>query len=336
MNILFTCAGRRNYLLRYFREELQDRGKIYAVDMSGTAPALQEADQCFTVPALTDVNYIPELVEICKKEKINLIISLNDVELPLLARHSAEFNAVGTNLLISSVEVIDTCFDKLKTKDFLRNNNFRYPETFIDLNSAEDAVRNADVQFPLFVKPRWGSASMQIFSVHSIEELKLAYELAGIQLQKSFLKVDASLLSESILIQDGLPGTEYGIDILNDLEGNVRSVYVKRKLGMRAGETDKSELVDIPLLQELGERIGKAVGHIGNLDCDVFYDGASAVVLEMNPRFGGGYPFSHTLGANFPLAIIEWCSGDEFDLTDFTRNFGKTVSKCDTLVVVSS
>ena len=58
--------------------------------------------------------------------------------------------------------------------------------------------------------------------------------------------------------------------------------------------------------------------------------------LEMNPRFGGGYPFSHTLGANFPLAIIEWCSGVEFDFVDFKRNFGKTVSKCDTLIFVSS
>ena len=186
----------------------------------------------------------------------------------------------------------------------------------------------------MFVKPRWGSASLQIFRTDTLEELKLTYELAHRQLQKTLLKVDNSILPESILIQEALSGDEYGIDILNDLDGKVRSVYVKRKLAMRAGETDKSELVNMPALHDLGRQIGNVVGHIGNLDCDVFYDGNEAVVLEMNPRFGGGYPFSHTFGANYPKAIIEWCLGLEFDTASFSRRVGSVVSKCDTLVIL--
>ena len=335
MNILFTCAGRRNYLLRYFREALNGRGKIYAADMSSTAPALHEADESFTVPALADSSYVSSLLHLCKEKNVGLIISLNDVELPILSAHRAAFETVGTKLLVSSQQVVDICFDKLKTGEFLRDNGLFYPETYIELPAADLALQQGRVKFPLFVKPRWGSASLQIFRVDTLKELELAFQLAQIQLQKSFLKVDEKLASESILIQEGLPGSEYGIDILNDLNGNVRSVYVKKKLAMRAGETDKSELVDNPVLQVLGEKLGELVKHIGNLDCDVFYDGKTAAVLEMNPRFGGGYPFSHTLGANYPKAIVDWCSGVETDTSSFIKDTGRVISKCDTLIYLT-
>ena len=334
MNILFTCAGRRNYLLRYFREALNGRGKIYAADMSATAPALHESDESFAVPALADSSYVPALLALCNEKNVGLIISLNDVELPILAAHREAFEAIGTKLLVSSQEVIDLCFDKLKTADFLRHNGFLYPETFIDLPAAELALQQGRVDFPMFVKPRWGSASLQIFRVDTSKELELAYQLAQIQLQKTFLKVDERLASESILIQEGLPGSEYGIDILNDLNGNVQSVYVKKKLAMRAGETDKSELVDIPLLQELGEKIGELVKHIGNLDCDVFYDGKTAAILEMNPRFGGGYPFSHTFGASYPSMILRWCGETSVVGTESVRRVGEIACKHDNIVVV--
>jgi len=229
MNILFTCAGRRNYLLRYFREELE---------------------------GLTDIDYIPSLLELCENSKIDLIISLNDVELPILAEKKRDFERKGTKLLVSSKEIIDICFDKLKTCEFLQKNKLRYPQTFVELDSAEDALLKKKVRFPLFVKPRWGSASLQIFRVDTLDELRLAFKLAKIQLQKTFLKVENEFANQSILIQEGLPGAEYGIDILNDLDGNVHSVYVKKKLGMRAGETDKSELVDVPALYNLGEELG--------------------------------------------------------------------------------
>jgi carbamoyl-phosphate synthase large subunit len=153
-------------------------------------------------------------------------------------------------------------------------------------------------------------------------------------LQKTILKVDEHLIAESILIQEGVRGIECGIDILNDLNGDVQSVYAKRKLGMRAGETDKSELIEVPLLHELGERLGRALGHIGNLDCDVFLDGEQATILELNPRFGGGYPFSHMFGANYPQAIVDWCQGKDHETNGWSRRTGVVVSKCDSLVVM--
>jgi len=272
---------------------------------------------------------------LCKANDVSLLISLNDLELPILARSKSLFEKVGTTVLISSAEVVDFCFDKLETRTFLEKNQFLSPQSFIDLESAKAALESGAIRYPLFVKPRWGSASVQLYTVYCDEELNSAFHLARAQLQRTFLKVDAHLAAESILIQEGLPGDEYGIDILNDFQGNVRSVYVKKKLGMRAGETDKSSLSDDSTLIELGRSLGAAVGHIGNLDCDVFYDGTTASVLEMNPRFGGGYPFSHTLGANYPRAIIEWYKGNDFSTEEFVNDFDTVVSKCETLLAVS-
>jgi len=334
MNILFTCAGRRNYLLRYFKEELNGSGKVLATDMSANATALQEADKWFIVPSVSSDGYVQNLLDLCNNNEVSLVISLNDLELPILSRSKKLFEEVGTTVLISSAEVVDLCFDKLKTHEFLQANKFLSPQTFIDLTSAKAALDSGSISFPLFIKPRWGSASVQLYTVYSHEELESAFHLAQAQLQRTFLKVDEHLAGQSILIQEGLPGDEYGIDILNDFSGNVKSVFVKRKLGMRAGETDKSSLSDDAALLELGKSLGKAVGHIGNLDCDVFYDGTTVSVLEMNPRFGGGYPFSHTLGANYPRAIIEWHRGMAFDCDQFEKDTGKVVSKCEELLVV--
>lgn len=335
MNVLFTCAGRRNYLIRFFRDALNGEGKIVATDMIDTAPALQEADIPLVVPAVSSPGYVDSILMICEKYSIGLVISLNDTELPLLAKHEELFRNRGVKLLVSSEEVVDICFDKLKTIEFLKHLKLEYPATFLDIQSAETEIVNGTVQFPLFVKPRWGSASIQIYSVNSLEELRLAFPLAQLQLQKSFLRVSDDEVAESILIQQSLPGDEFGLDILNDLDGNVREVFVKQKLGMRAGETEKSRLVNESILHELGEMIGKKLGHIGNLDCDIFFDGENAVVLEMNPRFGGGYPFSHILGADFPAAILQWVSGSDTISSMDKRVYGTIVSKCDDLVLVS-
>ena len=112
-------------------------------------------------------------------------------------------------------------------------------------------------------------------------------------------------------------------------------MYVKKKLSMRAGETEKAELVDDLVLIELGEKLGTVLRHIGNLDCDVFLDGNVATVLELNPRFGGGYPFSHTLGANFPNAILRWYRSDLIEKSNFVRKTGQVISKCDDLIFIN-
>lgn len=335
MNVLFTCAGRRNYLLRFFKEELAGAGKVLATDMDGSAVALIEADISFVTPAVSAPEYIECLRDICEKNNVGLLISLNDLELTKLSVHQSVFESVNTRVLISSPEVIDMCFDKMKTSQFLEQQGFNSPRTYNSISEASHAIGHAEVSFPLFVKPRWGSASIQIYKVTSEAELNLAVELSQYQLAKTALGTIGENSDAQILIQESLGGNEYGIDVLNDFDGNPVACYVKRKLGMRAGETDKSQLIDSNELYELGMKLGAAVGHVGNLDCDVFYDGQTAVVLELNPRFGGGYPFSHMSGANYPKAILDWCQEKPFNPEHQQKDYTRVVSKCDNIVFVS-
>ena len=134
------------------------------------------------------------------------------------------------------------------------------------------------------------------------------------------------------MIQQCIKGKEYGLDIMNDLQGNHVAVSVKQKLAMRAGETDKAITVDNAEIREIGTTIGKALKHIGNLDCDILEENGEYYVLELNPRFGGGFPFSYEAGVNLPGAIISWAKGENFDTTTLIPRYGETYAKCDYLV----
>jgi carbamoyl-phosphate synthase large subunit len=335
MNILFTCVGRRNYLLQYFKEALNESGSIFAADLQPSAPALTTADKAFIVPEVYSEKYIDSLIAICKKEGVHRLVSLNDLELPVLAKERKRFEELGVRLLVSDPEVIDVCFDKFRTSLFAGYNGILSPKTFLSLDEAMTALSKDEISYPLVVKPRWGSASIGIdFPVDS-EQLRLSFLLSQKKLQSSILfQASMNDLNQAIIIQEKIAGTEYGLDVLNDFNGQPVQVYVKEKLAMRAGETDKAVLRNIPELEDLGFKIGKALGHIGNLDVDVFEGKGQYYLLEMNPRFGGGYPFSHMAGANYPAAIVAWIQGKSFDFSTFRKSYDQAFAKCDTLVKV--
>ena len=335
MNVLFTCAGRRNYLLEYFKEAIGGSGKIIAADMSRTAPAMALADVARVVSDVYAEGYVDQILQICLEEKVDLLISLNDLELPVLSPYRQRFEEAGIRLLISEQKVIDICFDKYRTVQFCEDLNMGTPRTFLSLEEAKNALESGDISFPVVVKPRWGSASIGLEFPSDLEELELAYRLVTLRVSRSILaEASKEDLERSVLIQERIDGIEYGLDILNDFSGKTVQVYVKEKLAMRAGETDKSVLRNKPELEELGYRVGNALGHIGNVDCDMFEKDGKYYLLELNPRFGGGYPFSQMSGANYPAAILAWMENREFDFTTFRKTYDQAFAKCDTLIKV--
>ncbi len=336
MNILFTCAGRRNYLLEYFKKELGSNGSVMAADMQKTAPAMIAADKPFIVPGIYEPNYIDVLLNICKSEKINAVISLNDLELPILASHKERFDNYNVKLLIPSQNVINICFDKWETHKFINSLGYKSPKTFLTLNEAISSIEKNILTFPLVLKPRWGSASIGIEFSNNIKELELAYKLLNLKLSRTILcEASKEDIKHAILIQEHVSGTEYGIDVLNNLNGEVADVCVKEKLAMRAGETDKAVLRNNTEIEKIGFQLGHNLSHIGNLDCDVFEKNGVYYILEMNPRFGGGYPFSQMAGANYPAAIIAWLQGKTFDFSSFKKRYNQIFAKCDKMVKVS-
>lgn len=342
MNILFTCAGRRTYLLKYFKDNLSEGDKIIATDMQLSAPALQVADVKIQVPAVYDPKYVDITLDICKEHKVDALISLNDLELPILAAQKGRFEEVGTKVIVSDPEVIDIAFDKFETAKWVESLGMHSPKSFVDLEVCKKALANGEIEFPLFLKPRWGSGSIGLESVDDMEELEIYYRLLKKKIKKTFL-AKANVGDEYIIIQEKLSGEEYGLDVMNDLKGNYVATSVKKKLAMRAGETDKAITVDIPELREIGKKIGENLKHIGNLDVDIMVRVTKDkngnlkeeyCVLELNPRFGGGFPFSYEAGVNLPLAIIKWPKGEEVDPRILQPEYGKMFAKNDYLVEI--
>ncbi len=334
MNILFTCAGRRTYLLKYFKENMKEDDMIVATDMQLSAPALQAADVKIQVPAVYDSQYVDITLKICKEQHIDALLSLNDLELPILAESKNRFESAGVKVIVSDPAVIDIAFDKYKTSQWVESLGLKSPKTYLSLNDAKLALKSGDLHFPLFMKPRWGSGSIGLESIADMEELDIYYHLLLKKIKKTIL-ANASVGDEYIIIQEKLTGKEFGLDVINDLDGNNVAVSVKQKLAMRAGETDKAITVDLPEVREIGRKIGSALKHIGNLDVDIMQNSKGEYcVLELNPRFGGGFPFSYEAGVNEPKAIIEWLKGNTVDPSILQPDYGRMFSKNDYLVEI--
>ena len=332
-NILFTCAGRRTYLLKYFKEQLGNEGKVIGADMQLSAPALSVADVKEQVPAVYAHDDIDRVLDICRRNDVAAIICLNDLELPILAANSERFAAEGILPIVSPTEIIDICFDKYRTARYVESLGLSTPATYINLAEAKEALAAGRLAFPLVLKPRWGSGSIGIEFVNNLEELSEVYAMLLKKVKKSILAT-ASTGEEYILIQQKIEGQEYGMDVMNDLAGRNRGVSVKKKLAMRAGETDKAQTVNNAEIRAIGMKLGENLHHIGNLDVDVFEKDGKYYVLELNPRFGGGFPFSYEAGVNFPKAIIEWLKGNDIDDSMLIPAYGHTFAKCDYLVEV--
>lgn len=312
MNILLTSVGRRSYLVQYFKEALGIDGEVHVANSSNISPAFQFADKAIVTPLIYDIDYIPFLVNYCKENEIKAVLSLLDIDLPILAKNREKFETVGTKLLIADNAVLDICNDKWNTYNFLVRNGFATPKTYVSLKTAEQAIEEGELNLPVIVKPRWGLGSISIFEAETVEELRVFYEKVKRENMRTYLKYEsAENLDESILIQEKLNGQEHGMDVINDLNGKYMNTIIKKKYAMRSGETDCAITIENSDMQALGQQLSEKFKHVANLDVDVFLCEGVPYVLEMNARFGGGYPFSHMAGVNLPLAIVKWLKGEE-------------------------
>lgn len=305
MNILLTSVGRRTYMINYFKEALKGVGLVHATNSSETY-ALKNADRFVISPLIYDSKYINFLLNYCQENNIQAIISLFDIDLPILSKNKSKFNNAGISIIVSDENIIKICNDKWLTYDFLKKAKFNTPTSFISIKNAITAIEKKEMYFPLIIKPRWGMGSIGIYQADNIEELYVLYNKSLRNINESYLKYESQqAIEKSIIIQEKIDGEEYGMDIFNDFNGNLLSIVSKKKIAMRAGETDSAEIIYNEDLLQIGEKLSQTSKHIGNLDVDCFLVKNKFYILEMNCRFGGQYPFSHLAGINFPKAIIQ-------------------------------
>jgi len=307
MNILLTSVGRRTYMVEYFKNALGKDGFVFASNSILTY-SLKKADDYILTPDIYDSNYIDFLLDYCKKKSVNAIISLFDIDLPILSKSKKRFDKAGIKLIVSSEQVIDTCNDKWKTYQFLCSIDLKQPKTYISIEKCIDDLKNGEIKFPLIIKPRWGMGSIGVFEVETFEELDVLYKKLHKNIFDTYLKFESNqAVDVCIILQEKIIGNEFGLDILNDLNGNYVTTVAKQKLAMRAGETDIAQSVDNSMFLNISKTISQSLKHIGNLDVDYFVTKEGEIfVLEMNCRFGGQYPFSHLMGVDFPAQIIRW------------------------------
>ena len=288
MNILITSAGTRDKVVEYFKKEFEGIGNVIATDMSDLAPAIYEADRYYLVPRIDDPSYIDKLLDICKKEKIDCLFALIDPELSLIAKNKDRFLSIGVTPLISNYDAVELAFDKYEMFKFLRDNGYKTAKSYIDKEEFYKDLEEGKINFPVFVKPYKGSASININKVNSKEEIDTLFDVY-----------------DDLLIQEFLDGQEIGADVYIDpISKKVVSIFTKEKIKMRAGETDKARSFKDQKLFDLITEVVEKIGYEYMIDMDIFRIGDEYYISEVNPRFGGGYPHAYECGVNFPKLII--------------------------------
>ena len=316
MNILITCAGRRGYLVEYFREVIAPLGGcVITANSEYYAAGLLAGDRRYVVPRIDDPAYIPRLLEIAETEGVGLVLSLFDIDLPLLAAARGRFREIGAEVAISDQEVIEIANDKWRMFRFLTEHGIATPRTWLDPAEAEASVARGEARFPLFVKPRWGMGSVGVFKADDNKTLQDAHGQALREVERTYLAMmSPEELARSVLIQECVSGIEYGADVFNDFSGAHLATAVKRKISSRPDGADFAVTVDAPKIEALCAELARLLRHRCNLDIDVIQPNEGPPqLLEINARFGGGYPFSHLAGARFPRALVQMVRGEEPD-----------------------
>ncbi|MCD8363505.1 MAG: ATP-grasp domain-containing protein [Lachnospiraceae bacterium] len=293
MNVLILSCGTRNKIIQYMKKELKGRGLVVATDMSPNAPALYEADRHYIVPRMTTPGYLDVIYDICRKERITGVFSLIDPELSLLAQHEAEFRALGVTVIGSSYELCERTLDKWQMYRWLSEHGYPCAKSYIGREEFYRDVEQGLISYPVFVKPVRGSASIAISVAQDRETVDLLFDH-----------------TEGLMIQEYLRGQEIGVDCYIDMQSrDLISVFSKKKLVMRAGETDKGVSFKDPALFALVERFVRESGFTGQIDIDLFDCDGVYYISEVNPRFGGGYPHAYEAGVNHMKYIVQNLAG---------------------------
>lgn len=282
MNILILSAGTRNKIVEYFVKTLSGNGKVVATDMSDLAPAIYEADKYYIVPRMTVPGYIDTILDICKKEEIDGVLSLIDPELSLLAKNEKLFKALGVKIIGSSYELCEMSLDKYQMFLWLDKHGYKCAKSYMNKEEFYEDIKNEKITYPVFVKPARGSASIAISKVYDSETVDLLFAH-----------------DEGLMIQEYLNGQEIGADVYIDMiAGQVVSIFTKKKIKMRAGETDKAVSFKDEKLFALIKNFVLEAGYRGQIDIDIFDINGEYYISEVNPRFGGGYPHAYESGCN--------------------------------------
>jgi carbamoyl-phosphate synthase large subunit len=284
INVLFTSAGRRVELLRAFRrgyEALPCRGRIIATDIQPLAPALRVADQACIVPRTTDPGFIPSLLDIIRRDSVSLIFPLIDPDIPVLAAHRTELESAGGRVMTPSAEGAEIAADKWKTHLLFWSLGIPAAQSWLPA----DLPAHTELTYPLFIKPRRGSAGQGAFRVETAHQLDFFLGYV-----------------DDPIIQECLPGPEITSDVICSGKGDVWAVVSRRRIEIRAGEVAKGVTVWDERIARWCAEAARGLHAVGPITVQCILRDGDPYFTEINARYGGGCPLGFAAGAPSP----EW------------------------------
>lgn len=283
-NILFTSVGRRVELMTSFREALLTlgvNGKLIGTDIDPLAPAFQLVDNGFLVPKVDSPEFIETIIKICRDQKVRLVLPLIDPDIPVLAKYKAEIKATGARVAVADENEALICGDKWQTYEFLHDLGIPTPQSWLP------ATVDPGVDFPLFVRPRDGSAGIDAYVARNRKELDFFCEYVP-----------------HAIVQEFIAGPEITSDIICDFKGQVIAVVSRQRIAVRGGEAMKSVTIRDERIVEYCCRIAKALRAIGPITIQCMMKNNVPHFIEINGRLGGGVPLAIAAGVDIPALII--------------------------------
>lgn len=316
LKILFTSVGRRVELMQAFKQAsslCETPIVLYGTDISDSAPALSYCDKTFITCRIKDQNYIPQLLQICEREKIDALIPTIDTDLLVLSQNKDKFFEIGTRVIVSDTDKIQICRDKRYTADYFHSVGLASP-------APTDDYLAYDQGFPAFIKPKDGSSSLFAYKVEDAEALKTY----------------AAQVPDYI-IQPFIEGTEYTVDIFCDFEGNPIYITPRIRLAVRAGEVLKTQICqDETVIAEMKQLL-KDYKPCGAITVQFIKQNTTGknYYIEINPRFGGGAPITMKAGANSAVALLKLLLGEKTEYVPDAAFDGAVYSRFDQTACVS-
>lgn len=300
-SVLFTSPGRRVELIQLFKENFPKDSNFYGTDFDSTSPASYLLDKVFKVQYEINDKYAEKILDICINNKINLVIPLIDPDLLCLSKIQKRFSENNINLMLSSYDRIGIAYDKFKTYQFLNEINL---PTFKTCLASDTNLHK--LHFPIILKPRKGSSGKGVVKIENGNELKLY----------------TKNLTNEFILQEYMEGEEITVSIYGDEKGICYEAIQRKRLKIRGGEVERGVTIKNNNILTIVRKFVKEYRPKGAINIQIIVNNEKYKILEINPRFGGGYPLAHKAGANFPRLLLNELLGkkNKPNIGNYTEN----------------
>ncbi len=294
ITVLITGGGTAcsQSVIKALRSQHDYNTRIVTVDMQSNNAGRWYSDAFHNVPVASDPAFLDRVLDVCRMEKVDMLIPIVDYEFDAFAANKSRFAEIGCRVVISDPAAITQCNDKLATYEFFRKIGVETPKSWLPQD-----IDPHTLQYPVFIKPRFmGRASIDAHKIRDVEEFEFYTQ-----------RIDKPLIQEAVV------GDEFTVDVLCDFEGRALNGVVRRRIETKAGVSYKGETVKDNAMLETAVKIAEALPIIGPANIQCFKCDGRECFFEINPRYSGTLVLSIAAGFNSPAWLVRLALGEHVE-----------------------